>query len=249
MSNAIKYSDHDGSVRLSVTRSGADAVLITVEDEGWGIPESRREELFAPFARLGRESSAIDGVGLSLALTQRLARLMDGDIAFEPRAGGGSIFTIRLPAGDAVAVEDRPKNSEVDLVGPARAITVLNIEDNVFNAQLMEGIISIFDPSPNLLIAKAGAEGVNLAENHRPDILLLDVELPDMDGFAVLDQLNERMGATAPPVVIVTADATEATRRRATSPLIREFITKPYEISVIAKICREVSEDRETEAR
>ena len=163
MSNAIKYSDHDGSVRLSVTRSGADAVLITVEDEGWGIPESRREELFAPFARLGRESSAIDGVGLSLALTQRLARLMDGDIAFEPRAGGGSIFTIRLPAGDAVAVEDRPKNSEVDLVGPARAITVLYIEDNVFNAQLMEGIISIFDPSPNLLIAKTGAEGVNLA--------------------------------------------------------------------------------------
>ena len=249
MSNAIKYSDHDGSVRLSVTRSGADAVLITVEDEGWGIPESRREELFAPFARLGRKSSAIDGVGLGLALTQRLARLMDGDIAFEPRAGGGSIFTIRLPAGDAVAVEDRPKNSEVDLVGPARAITVLYIEDNVFNAQLMEGIISIFDPSPNLLIAKTGAEGVNLAENHRPDILLLDVELPDMDGFAVLDQLNERMGATAPPVVIVTADATEATRRRATSPLIREFITKPYEISVIARICCEVSEDRETEAR
>jgi CheY-like chemotaxis protein len=99
------------------------------------------------------------------------------------------------------------------------------------------------------LIAKTGAEGVNLAENHRPDILLLDVELPDMDGFAVLDQLNERMGATAPPVVIVTADATEATRRRATSPLIREFITKPYEISVIARICREVSEDREAEAR
>lgn len=124
-----------------------------------------------------------------------------------------------------------------DLAGPSAMVNVLYIKDNVFNAQLMESVISILNPNHNLLIAKTGAEGVELAKKHNPDVMLLDIELPDMDGFGVLEQLSAEMGERAPPAVIVTADATEATRRRATSPLIREFLAKPFEISEIARIC------------
>ncbi len=244
VSNAIKYNDADGVVRISVDDASAERVLIKVEDTGWGIPATRREELFMPFSRLGRETTAIDGVGLGLTLTQRLTRLMKGEIEYEPRSGGGSIFTLTLPRGTSAAVATPVRRFAVDLKGPSSAFTLLYVEDNIFNIQLMESVISVLDPSPNLLIAKTGAEGLELAEQHHPDLILLDIELPDMDGFAVIDLLGEAMPGSVPPIVIITADATEATRFRANSPLIREFLTKPFEISAIARLCRQFSDNR-----
>jgi hypothetical protein len=189
VSNAIRAQE-GGSVLVTVLAAVADRVRIIVVDTGVGIAPERQDELFTPFNRLGAEYTAIEGTGLGLALSKMLVEAMDGTIGFTSKPGEGSTFWIELPAE---AFETRPTRASAAAAsskeGVSRATaggySVLYVEDNPVSLRLMEHLVSTL-PNVVMLAAPRPQLGLDLARTHRPDVIVLDLNLPNMDGFKVL---------------------------------------------------------------
>ncbi len=245
INNAIKYNDPGGTVTVDVRPLPDGHVELGVRDDGWGIPFERRSELFQPFSRLGRETGSADGAGIGLALSKRLIELMRGELRYEPGPIKGSAFVMRFPE---VAAEGAPApltqdNQAFDGTG-AGAIHILYIEDNPSNIELMRDVVDLVQPPPRMTVATTGAEGIERAIADRPNLILLDLGLPDMDGLGVLRKLQNELGAETPRVVAVTADATLATRGRAIGAGVDRFITKPFDVVEIAEVIRSAADGR-----
>lgn len=235
ITNAIKYNDEGGTVVVAVARAEDGRCELKVSDDGWGVPPERRAELFQPFNRLGREATDKDGAGIGLVLTRRIVELMDGAIRYEPREGGGSTFVIVLPtiSGSEAAA---PSANVVDIAVEPKRLTVLYIEDNHSNIELMREILEEASPAIRLDVATSGMAGVEKARLLRPDLIFLDIGLPDIDGFGVLGRLRGIFGANMPRVVVVSADATEATRERSKREGVWEFLPKPIDVGEVARL-------------
>jgi signal transduction histidine kinase/ActR/RegA family two-component response regulator len=243
--NAVKYNDEGGNIWIRTALGQDRNVEIRVEDDGWGVPENKHHELFQPFARLGRETSGVGGTGIGLALTQRIAELMDGAVRYEARPEAGSTFVVSLPVaapGERASAAAAEADGNQAAADPVPQMTVLYIEDNVSNVSLMRQIFDLALPNTTIAIALSGAQGLKYVETNLPSLILLDLGLPDMDGFAVLNKLREKLGADMPRVVIVTADATDASRDRARDHGVREFLTKPFKIDDILAVARSVGQ-------
>ena len=240
VSNAIKYNRPGGSVRISVAAAGGDAegkggrVRISVHDTGWGIPAADMECLFVPFARLGAEQRGVEGTGLGLALSKRLAEAMGGSLTAESTEGVGSTFTLELPAHadplDALAhaaraVEESPGAERA----PRRKATVLYIEDNLANLALIETLLAS-RPDVTLLTAMQGGMGMFLAWEHDPDLILLDLHLPDVQGDEVLRRLRADARTARTPVMMISADAIPGRIQRLREQGADEYLTKPLDL-------------------
>lgn len=231
LSNAIKYNRRDGRVHIDASWE-ADRLRLVVADTGLGMTAEQKRKLFEPFNRLGREHGGIEGTGIGLTLTRELVLLMDGDIDVDSEPERGTIVTVHLPrapAGENVvwnrttASAAGALDGEVELAG-----TVLYIEDNPINLLVVEQLLTRW-PGVTLAPAEDGEQGLAMAARLRPDLVLLDMRLPDLDGLQVLQRLRDDPATVGLRVVALSASAMpeEVAAARAAGAL--EYWTKPLD--------------------
>jgi CheY-like chemotaxis protein len=232
LSNAVKYNRDGGKIFVSCSR-GEEDLQIKIRDTGPGIPTAFMDKLFEPFERLGAEALKVEGTGLGLSLSRQLVEVMGGTIDATNSDEGGAEFTIELPldTSPAVALEEvgaRSEQGDVSIERPGR--TILLIEDNLTNLRLVERILRS-RPEVALIPAMQGQLGLELAREHNPDLILLDLHLPDLSGFEVLNRLRADPRTRGSPVVVVSADASPGQVRRLLDAGAAEYLTKPLELT------------------
>jgi PAS domain S-box-containing protein len=233
LANAVKYTPVSGTVSVSHNANGDENVRIVVHDTGPGIPNEKLERLFTPFERLGAEQSNVEGTGLGLALSQRLMQAMGGSIGVESTVGKGSTFWLELPRTKS-PLQELPLR-EVNGDG-RRACSksanrkILYIEDNLSNLTLIEQMLEE-RPEIELLTAMQGKLGLDLARQHSPDLILLDVHLPDLDGREVISELKSSDTTRDIPVVVISADATTHQIDRLVTAGADSYLTKPLDVA------------------
>jgi CheY-like chemotaxis protein len=237
LSNAVKYAEVGSSVKLRVTMAGRRRVCVSVADNGPGIAPDKLPLVFEPFERLGAERSATPGTGLGLALTKRLVDAMGGAIGVESALGSGTTFWVELNVADRAP----DTTSEPQAVASAGAVaaaaeeTVLYVEDNVATIQLVSEIFTL-RPSIRLLTAMQGSLAFELALQHQPRMIIIDVHLPDMDGFELLQRFKADTRTRDVPVVVLSADATQWQRDRLLGGGASQYLTKPVSVSELLEV-------------
>ena len=237
LSNAVKYNREGGAVRVACEDGPAGRLRFTVSDTGSGIAPALMDRLFKPFERLGAEQTPIEGTGLGLALSQRLVEAMGGTLTAQSTVGEGTTFTVELERADSPPVRD-----ETALAGEARdgaradvRGTVLYIEDNLSNLRLIERIIAR-RPGVTLLSAMQGRRGLELAQDHHPNLIILDLHLPDLPGTEVLTRLLGNPKTKVIPVVILSADATPGRVSKLLEQGARSYLTKPLDVKQLLAV-------------
>jgi signal transduction histidine kinase/ActR/RegA family two-component response regulator len=248
VSNAIKYNRHGGWVSIGAEPCGDERLRITVSDSGKGIDPADRDKLFVPFERLGAERSNVEGTGVGLALSRRLAEAMGGTLDQAPNETGGSRFWVDLQACthpvDQVDTDDRRASSAADDSTDFRH-RVLYIEDNPSNLYLVERILDRRNDI-DLMAAGQARLGLDLAEQHQPSLVLLDLHLPDLDGLQVLAQLRANPATAAIPVIVLSADATPSQIDRLLDAGAKAYLTKPLDVEQLLQAVDEVLAPTET---
>jgi CheY-like chemotaxis protein/two-component sensor histidine kinase len=235
LSNAIKYNRAGGHVRVGCAPLDAGRWALRVVDTGRGIPEDRRDQLFTPFARLGAEQTDVEGTGLGLALSQRLCEAMGGALLLESSAPTGSVFRVELAgAVDPVRLLEDTATHAVP-AAPHREATLLYVEDNLANLTLVEAILQA-RPGWRTIPALQGQLGVELAREHLPDLILLDLHLPDIPGDEVLRRLRADARTAAIPIVVVSADATRGSLERLQAAGADAYLTKPLDVDEFLQV-------------
>jgi PAS domain S-box-containing protein len=239
LTNAVKYTAVAGHVTVSVQHSGPTTTRIVVTDTGPGIATEKLARLFTPFDRLGAEQSCVEGTGLGLALCQRLMHAMAGDIGVKSRVGEGSAFWIEVPAVDSpLKTLPRNRTQPVDFAATTGAGKILYIEDNLSNLTLVKEMLAEH-PGIELLTAMQGGLGLDLARQHSPDLILLDLHLPDLRGHEVLARLRQDKVTRDIPVVVISADATARQIQRLMAAGARNYLTKPLDIGEFFRVIDE----------
>jgi PAS domain S-box-containing protein len=249
LDNAIKYNRPGGQVTLSADVLPDDRVRFQVSDNGPGIAPENLSKLFLPFSRLDAERQGIEGTGLGLVLSQRLALAMNGSLTVESQLGQGSTFLVELPLAPYVPSEggDNASSSLQNEVSTASdpptetasKKTVLLIEDNISNFHLIENVLEDFKDI-QLLGAMQGGMGIELAKQNQPDLILLDLHLPDIMGDEVLRRLQEIPAIQHVPVVVLSVDATPVQVSRLLDQGAREYLTKPLDIEKFLQVVQEM---------
>jgi len=227
LSNSVKYNHPGGKVTVTVASRPGERVRISVTDTGRGIPEADLTRLFTPFQRLDAAEAGIEGTGLGLALCRRLVTAMGGSAGATSTQGLGSTFWVELPAAKPAEISTpttRPAPAGVRAYPSPK--TLLYVEDMVENLQLIEHILRR-RPSVRLVPAMLGGVALDLATEHHPDVILLDLHLPDMSGEELLRRFQADPATSRTPVVILSADAVEAQRTRLLGAGAAAYVTKP----------------------
>jgi signal transduction histidine kinase/response regulator RpfG family c-di-GMP phosphodiesterase len=239
LSNAIKFNRSNGTVVLRCEEAQNDRLRIEVVDTGSGIDEEGLKKIFTPFERLSADRNAIGGTGLGLALSKRMIEAMGGAIGVESTVGVGSRFHFELslvePASDPGV--DRESRAGLTASGQTASYrgTILYIEDNLSNIRLIQQILARY-PDVQLLEAMQGKLGLELANTHVPDWILLDLHLPDLGGEEVLRVLQQEPRTRGIPVTILSADATPGRIHRLKAGGAREYLTKPLDVKQIIEL-------------
>ena len=236
LSNAVKYNRPGGTVGVSCEPAArAGWLRLSVSDTGPGIAPADLGKLFTPFERLGAERSNAEGTGIGLALSKRLVEAMGGTIGVDSAVGRGSTFYVELPASVASSSAAGPAGEPAADGADAARPTVLYIEDNPSNYALVEQVLELERPAIRLLGAMLGQLGLDMAREHRPDLILLDLQLPDISGDEVLRQLQADPRTHDIPIVMVSADATVEQPRRLLELGARAYLTKPLKITALVQ--------------
>ena len=230
LSNAVKYNSVNGQVRVTVNRGSHGGVVIAVSDTGAGISHEDMNKLFVPFERLGATYSDVEGTGLGLTLSRHLMIAMGGTLEVESTLGQGSTFFMNLPeaVSSTIVPLQLPAAISEEKELSTRKYIVLCIEDNFSNYRLIELALGS-RPDIELLCAKHGRTGLDMACQHVPDLVILDLNLPDMHGHEVLAELQHSELTRDIPVVVISADATRA--QVAQMEKAKAFLSKPLNIS------------------
>jgi PAS domain S-box-containing protein len=229
LSNAVKYNTEGGRIHVETRPREPNQVEIAVTDTGLGMTPQQLGELFQPFNRLGRERSSQEGTGIGLVISQRLAELMGGSLRARSIAGEGSSFILTLPR----AIEPDTVPSDLDgLAAPDAAYhrrVVHYVEDNETNVEVMRGILAQ-RPQVQLEVSINGLDGLAAIRKRQPDLVLLDMHLPDISGQALLVRLKDDDRTAHIPVVVVSADATTQQIEAALTAGAKRYLTKPVSV-------------------
>jgi CheY-like chemotaxis protein/anti-sigma regulatory factor (Ser/Thr protein kinase) len=231
VSNAIKYNRPQGTVTLSCETEGENRVRISVTDTGLGIPAKDHSRLFQPFTRLEEHETLIQGSGIGLTICKELMSLMGGEIHLESEVGKGSTFSIDLalckdPVSQ-VQLKEIPASLPSTEVARDTDSFVLYVEDNPANMQLVERIIQTHRPEVKLLVASNGQEGLTLARKYNPFLILLDLHMPQINGWDVFERLQQSPATRNIPVVAVSANAMEDNIKKTLEMGFEQYLTKP----------------------
>jgi len=248
LSNAVKYNRKRGAVIIACVADG-DSIQVRITDTGSGLSAEQQARLFVAFERLDADKAAIEGTGIGLALCKRLMELMQGEIGVESTPGIGSTFWIRLPT--ALNNENEETQTPPALRGNVNAdiatgrtaslrhSDILCIEDNPANMRLIERILAQRDDI-RLLRASAPGLGLELASTHHPALILLDINLPDMDGYGVMQCLRDNEATRDIPVVAISANAMPKDLARGKVAGFLDYLTKPLEVDRLLRVIDDV---------
>lgn len=234
LSNAIKYNKNDGSIDVLCALNNSGKISISVKDSGIGLSKEKLDQLFQPFNRLGQEKGLNQGTGIGLMISKQLVELMGGTIGVKSTEGIGTEFWIEFDCANALEMSNVIPNtlqstSQNKLINIYK--TLLYVEDNPANLMLVENIIIERCPNIKMLTASEGKMGIALAQSHRPDVILLDINLPDLSGFEVLQLLKNNPLTANIPVVAISANAMPHDRDRALKAGFCTYLTKPIKIN------------------
>jgi signal transduction histidine kinase/ActR/RegA family two-component response regulator len=245
-SNAVKYNHQGGMIRIECRAADRSTVELAVTDTGIGLSSEEIDRIFVPFERLEAEQHGIEGSGIGLPLALALTEAMDGTLTVNSVPGAGSTFTVRLPraadippGGTALvpAGSGRPPSWSVE--HPNGPMTVLSIEDNAANSELLARLLQRW-PNTHLRLAGSGHAGLDLADRHPPDLVLLDLHLPDLSGEEVFARLRAEPATADVPIVILSADATPGTIRRLLARGAAAYLTKPLDLYELGEVLTKV---------
>jgi CheY-like chemotaxis protein/anti-sigma regulatory factor (Ser/Thr protein kinase) len=235
LSNAIKHNRRGGQVRVQCEHDSRATLRITVSDTGVGLDATQKDRLFHAFERLGADKAAIQGTGIGLALSKRLVELMHGQIGLDSELGVGSRFWVRLARADSTTAAPAAAadgGARTRLTG-----TVLYIEDDAVNVLLMEAMIEQ-QTQLRLISAALPETGLEMARAQRPDLILLDIQLPGIDGYEVLRRLRADSATRDIPVFAVSANAIAADIARGRAAGFDDYLTKPIDQPLLVAALR-----------
>jgi signal transduction histidine kinase/response regulator of citrate/malate metabolism len=236
LSNAVKYNCERGTITLNYEMVEEGKIKIKVSDTGPGIPKSKLNSLFEPFDRLGAEQTEVEGTGIGLTITERLVNLMEGDIFVESTLGKGSCFTIELlrtqPPSTLKANSDVTGFKVFPQTMDIKKNTILYVEDNPGNLKLAKRIFGL-RPDLKLLIAPHPKLGIELAQSHRPNLILMDINLPEINGFMAFKQLKNLEETKNIPVIAVSANAMSKDIEKSLALGFYDYITKPIDVEIL----------------
>ena len=234
LSNAVKYNREGGRIDIECALATQQRVRVSVRDTGPGLSVEQQSRLFRPFERLESAYQGIEGTGIGLALAKKLVEGMQGSIGVDSVPGEGSRFWFELPlcerALEAGPESEPPAFSDIDAPeSQGKSYTVLYIEDNPANLRLVQKILDRRSDI-KLLVAENAEDGLVLAGQEHPDLILLDLNLPGMDGFEALQCLRAAPATRAIPVIAVTANAMPRDIERGRAAGFQDYIIKPINI-------------------
>jgi len=234
LSNAIKYNRVGGSVTVDCIASAPGRIRIRVEDTGEGLTPDQVAQLFQPFNRLGQEATAEEGTGIGLVVSKRLIEWMGGVIGVQSTIGKGSVFWIELnlaaPSGPAAGAADPPPAPSTRVQPDAQQHTLLYVEDNPANLMLVEDLVAR-RPDIRLLSARDGNRGIEIARAARPDVILMDINLPGISGIRALGILAEDPETAHIPVIALSANAMPRDIEKGLEAGFFRYLTKPIKVN------------------
>lgn len=239
LSNAVKYNAPEGTVTVTCSAApDGKSLRVGVTDTGPGIPAEKVPLLFTPFERLGADASEVEGTGLGLVLSKSLVEAMGGRIFADTMKGLGTTFWIEVATAEQIEIEpfEETAGEGSALVDSYR---VLYIEDNLANLKLIEKLLDR-KARFEVISAMSGTLGLDLARQHLPDLILLDLGLPDLKGHEVLARLRKDPATADIPVVILSADATPGEIKRLLAAGAADYLTKPIDVSVFMRVLENV---------
>ncbi|MGA8865063.1 MAG: PAS domain S-box protein [Gallionella sp.] len=236
LSNAVKYNKDDGRITVSGRITPEGRLRIAVSDTGFGIATDKLPLLFTPFERIGQSHGTISGVGIGLAITRQLVEAMQGSIGVESVLGQGSTFWFELPVAQEAheAKEDSQKASQLLQSGDARFV-VLYIEDNPVNLRLVQAALKD-RPGVELFTTETAETGLTFAAEDHPDLILIDIWLPGMDGITATTLLKKNDATRDIPVVALSAAAQPKDIDRALNAGCSDYLTKPIDLQALYQL-------------
>ena len=235
LSNAVKYNVDNGRVHIASRLAGPDVIEVSVTDTGMGMTPEQMEELFRPFNRLGRERTALQGTGIGLVISRRLAELMGGSIRVKSVPGEGSSFILKLPK----AIDPDTVRSSLDdleaLPADYHRRIVHYVEDNETNIEVMRGILAQ-RAQVQMEVSVTGLDGLAAVRARVPHLLLLDMHLPDISGLELLRYFKSDPDIASIPVIVVSADALGPQIDAALAAGATRYLTKPVDVTELLAV-------------
>ena len=235
ISNAIKYNSQDGAVTLSIEPINLATIRINISDTGPGIPLEKQKYLFNPFSRLGAEDTATEGSGIGLTITKKLVELMGGTINFNSELGVGTCFYVDFQLSNEmeqmVSASVKAETFELKKTEKGEgSFCILYIEDNDTNTQLVQKVLRKNRPVVKLICANHARKGIELAVKNQPDLILMDIQLPDIDGIQAFKKLQTFKETNGIPVIALSANAMKHQVEEVMSLGFKFYLTKPINI-------------------
>jgi PAS domain S-box-containing protein len=238
VSNAIKYNREQGTVIVECATAGPERIRISIADTGLGLPPEKLAQLFQPFNRLGQEVGSVAGTGIGLVVSKRLVELMQGTIGVQSSLGIGSVFWCEFNAGSAPQFEFTngadAAGALADASADAPKRTLLYVEDNPANMELVEDLIARF-PDMKLVTAANGTLGIVIARDIRPQVILMDINLPGISGIKALNILRDDPATAHIPIVALSANAMPRDIAKGLEAGFFRYLTKPIQIKEFMK--------------
>ena len=233
LSNAIKYNREQGTVEVKYAASASGHIRVSIQDTGAGLPPEKLAQLFQPFNRLGQEASGEEGTGIGLVVAKQLIEQMGGITGVESTVGVGSVFWFELlPAVEpqsAVGNDEPQEPAPSQVQSDAKVRSLLYVEDNPANLKLVEQIIAR-RPDLRLLSAVTGNRGIEIARENQPEVILMDINLPDISGIEVLGVLRKYPDTAHIPVVAISANAMPHDIEKGMQAGFFRYLTKPIKV-------------------
>lgn len=246
LSNAVKYNRPGGTVVVRVVQKPTKQLTFEVEDSGIGIAEEKRKHIFTPFIRVLENPDSVEGSGIGMTITKQLVEAMGGEVDFTSELGTGSTFWFTLPLAISTVKQESgqpaPQSKfDIENVSPEQVKNILYIEDNPANINFMQECLAELS---NLVlhVVNSGEDGLALALKQPPDLILIDLNLPGMDGFRTYRQLKGHAETEFIPVIAISADVMEKTRSRVKKLGFYGYLAKPVDVDLLYRTLQEVLE-------
>lgn len=250
LSNAVKYNRQQGHIGIEISMHNKRSIRISIIDSGYGISTELQAGLFEPFNRLGQDRTEIQGTGIGLVISRELVRLMQGDMGLSSKMGIGSTFWVEFPLvenslqQEDVETDEYLLEQEQDLAEQDKLMKVLYIEDNPANMTLVRQLFERF-PRYQLIEAETAELGLDMARQQRPDIVLLDINLPEMNGFEALSIMKAEGLTEEMQVIALSANALVSEVERGYKAGFNFYLTKPIDFRRLLETLHDVFEGKQ----